>query len=250
MKTAAVQIASFLFVALTPYASLAAFPLYVMANLLLGPASLVSLLVTSRQVGNTLEFSKTGFARRVFQTWYWSNVTIATPCIAVALYLSLFGLQRGEHIVVRRETLELNGRSGRIDVLLGRSKNGENPREVKTLLAYIMFDPMRTYDKIDASNGDGRDVSVTNIRLNAKGSNTFSYGSIWNRTSDLMAVQDREFSRKDGNVFLILQTDSYPYDIIQLRETCHATEIDRVIRFAKDQCEKMGETRLRQLITR
>lgn len=162
----------------------------------------------------------------------------------------MFGLQRGDHIVVRRETLELNSRSGRIDLLMGYSKNGENPREVKTLLAYIMFDPMRAYEKIDASIGDGRDVSVTNIRLNAKGSNTFSCGSIWNRTSDLMAVQDREFSRKNGNVFLILQTDAYPYDIIQLRETCHATGIDEAIRFAKDQCEKMGETRLRQLKTR
>ncbi len=85
------------------------------------------------------------------------------------------------------------------------------------------------------------------IRLNAKGANTFSYGSIWNRTSDLMAVHDREFSRKDGNVFLILQTDSYPYDIIQLPETCHATRIDEVIQFAKVQCEKIGETRLLQL---
>ncbi|MBM3955392.1 MAG: hypothetical protein FJ309_12370 [Planctomycetes bacterium] len=250
MKTAVVQIASFLFVALTPYASLAAFPLYVMANLLLGPASLVSLLVTSQQVGNTLEFSETGFARRVFQAWYWSNVGIAIPCISVALYLFMFGLQRGDHIVVRRDTRELSRLSGRIDLLIGHSKNDADPKGIKTLLAYIMYDPSRGYEKLDESIGDGRDVSVTNIRLNAKGSNTFSYGSIWNRTSDLLAVQDREFSRKDGNVFLILQTGSYPYDIIQLPETCHATEIDGVIRFAKDQCEKMGETRLRQLATR
>ncbi len=249
MKSAAIQVTSFLFVSLTPYASLAAFPLYVIANLLLGPASIVSLLVTSRQVGTTLEFSKTGFARRVFQTWYWSNVALATPCIAVALYLCVFGLQRGDHVVVRRETRELNGRSGRVDLLLGRSKNDANPKETKTLLAYIMFDPNRSYEKMDFSGGDGPDVSATNISLHAKGSSTFSYGSFWNRTSELMAVQDREFSRKNGNVFVILQTGSYPYDIIQLPETCHATRIDEVIQFAKDQCEKMGETRLRDLKT-
>jgi len=247
MNNATVQIAAFLFVALTPYVSLAAFPLYVMANLILGPASIVSLLVTARQVGNALEFPKTGSARRIFQAWYWSNVALATPCIAVALYLCMFGLQRGDHIVVRRETREINGRAGRVDVLLGRSKKDANPNETRTLLAFIMFDPNRSYDKCDFSGGDGPDVSATNIYLHAKGASTFGYGAIWNRTSDLMAIQDREFSRKNGNVFLILQTDSYPYDIIQLPETCHATGIDQVIEFAKEQCEKIGETRLRQL---
>lgn len=247
MKSAAIQIASFLFVALTPYASLVALPLYVIANLVLGPASIVSLLVTSQQSGSTLEFSKTGIARRLFQAWYWSNVALAIPCIAVALYFCMFNLQRGEHIVVRRETMEIDGRSGRVDLLLGRSKNDANPKETRTLLAYIMFDPNRSYEKMDFSGGDGPEVSATNISLHATGSSTFSYGSIWNRTSELMAIQDREFSRKNGNVFLILQTESYPYDIIQLPETCHATGIDEVIQFAKEQCEKMGETRLRQL---
>lgn len=247
MKSASIQIASFLFVALTPYASLIALPLYVMANLLLGPASIVSLLVTSRQVGNALEFSKTGFARRVFQIWYWTNVALATPCIPFALYFCVLGLQGGDHIVVRRETLEIHGRSGRVDLLLGRSKNDANPSETKTLLAYIMFDPNRTYEKMDFSGGDGPEVSATNISLHAKGLSTFSYGSAWNRTSEQVVIQDREFSRKNGNVFLILQTDSFPYDIIQLPETCHATGIEQVIQFAKEQCEKIGESRLRQL---
>lgn len=36
---------------------------------------------------------------------------------------------------------------------------------------------------------------ATNIDLHAKGASTFGYGAIWNRTGDLMAIQDREFSR-------------------------------------------------------
>lgn len=247
MKIAAIQIAAFFFVALTPYASLIAFPLYVMANLLLCPASILALLVTSRQVGNSLEFPKTGFAHSMFQTWYWSNVALATPCIAVALYCCVFGLQRGDHIVVRRETRELNGGAGRVDLLLGRSKKDANPNKTKTLLAFILFDPNRSYETTDFSGGDGPEVSATNINLHAPGASTFGYGSIWNRTSDLLEIQGREFARKNGNVFLILQTDSYPCDIIQLPETCDAAGIDQVIEFAKEQCEKIGETRLRQL---
>jgi hypothetical protein len=247
MKNAIVQIASFLFVLLTPYVSFRAFPLYVLANLLLGPASIVLLLVSAEQVGSTLEFPRTGLVRRLFQVWYWINVVIAAPCMAVALYLFLFGLQRGDHIVVTRETVELHGRSGRIDLLIGQAKNSENPKRFQTLLAYIMYDPRRVYEEIDASVGDGRNDSVTNVRLNTKGSNTFSYGSFWDRTTEVVVIQDREFSRKDGNVFLILQTDSYPYDIIQLPGACHAIQFDEVIKFAKEQCEQMGESRLRQL---
>ncbi len=247
MKIAAIQIAAFFFVALTPYVSLTVFPLYVIANLLLGPASILALLVTSRQVGTALEFPKTGFARRMFQVWYWSNVALATPCIAVALYFCVFGLQRGDHIVVRRETREINGLAGRIDLLLGRSKKDANPNKTEALLAFILFDPNRSYEKTDFSGGDGPEVSATNIKLHATGASTFGYGSAWNRTSDLLEIQGREFARRNGNVFLILQTDSYPYDIIQLPETCHAAGIDQVIEFAKQQCEKIGEARLRQL---
>ena len=189
MKIAAIQIAAFFFVALTPYASLIAFPLYVMANLLLGPASILALLVTSRQVGNSLDFPKAGFAHSMFQTWYWSNVALATPCIAVALYCCVPGLQRGDHIVVRRETRELNGGAGRVDLLLGRSKKDANPNKTKTLLAFILFDPNRSYEKTDFSGGDGPEVSATNINLHAPGASTFGYGSIWNRTSDLLEIQ-------------------------------------------------------------
>lgn len=247
MKNATIQIVAFFFVALTPYISVAAFPFYVIGNLLFSAASIISLLITARQVGSSLEFPKAGFASQIIQAWYWSNVALAIPCVAVALNLCVFGQQRGDHIVERREALEVNDRSGRVDILLGRSKNDANPNETKLLLAYIMFDPNRSYEKADFSGGDGPDVSATNIGLHAEGESSFSYGSGWNRTNDLIAIQGREFSRKNGNVFLILQTDSYPYDIVQLPETCHATEIDEVIRFAKEQCEKIGETRLRQL---
>ncbi len=238
MKNVAIQLAAFCFVALTPYASLAAFPLYVLANLLLGTASLFSLVVTSQQVGNMLEFSETGFARRVFQAWYWSNVAIATPCIMVAFYFCVFGLQRGDHIVLRRESRELIRLSGRIDLLIGRSKNDADPREIKTLLAFIMFDSARGYEKLDESNADGRDVSVTNIRLNAKGENSFSFGSIWNRTSDILVVKDREFSRKKGNVFLILQTDAYPYDIIQCQRLAMQQESMQSFNLQKSSVKK------------
>lgn len=247
MKNATFQIVAFLFVLLTPYASLGAFPLYVLANLLLGTASIVSLLVCARQTGNMLEFPRTGLVRRMFQAWYWINVVIATPCMAVALYLFLFGLQRGDHIVVTRETVELNGRSGRMELLIGKATSSESPKKVATLLAYIMYDPSRSYEKIDVSIGDDIYTSVTNIRLNTKEANTFSMGSIWNRATEIVVIQDREYSRRDGNVFVILQTDSYPFDIIQVPGACHATRIDKVIQFAKDHCERIGETRLRQL---
>lgn len=247
MKNAIVQIASFLFVLFTPYASFGVFPLYVIANLLMGPASIVLLLVSAKQVGSTLEFPKVGLVRRLFQAWYWINVVIAAPCMAFALYLFLFGLQRGDHIVVTRETVEVNGRSGRIDLLIGQVTGSKNSKKVETLLAYIMYDPRRSYEKIDASIGDGRDDSVTNVRLNSMGANTFSYGSFWNRATEVVVIQDREFSRTEGNVFLILQTDSYPFDIIQLPGACHEAQIDEVIKFAKEQCERMGETRLRHL---
>ncbi|MDX1930531.1 MAG: hypothetical protein SFV81_28665 [Pirellulaceae bacterium] len=83
MKNLLVQGVAFLFIALTPYASVAAFPIYLLINMVLRPAAIVALLVTSRQMGNRLEFDRTGFAGRFFQVWYWGNVALAVPCIVV-----------------------------------------------------------------------------------------------------------------------------------------------------------------------
>ncbi|MDX1930532.1 MAG: hypothetical protein SFV81_28670 [Pirellulaceae bacterium] len=114
-------------------------------------------------------------------------------------------------------------------------------------MAYILFDPVRSFDKVDFSGGDGLDVSATNVTLNAQGTTSFGYGSIWNRTSDSMAIQDKEFSRRNGYVFVILQANPYAQDIIQLPAICDTTDVNEVIRFAKNQCEALGETRLRSL---
>ncbi len=167
--------------------------------------------------------------------------------LARVVVLLIFGTQQGNHIVTRRETRELNNLSGRMDLLYGRSKNDSNPRDIKTLIALILFDPNRSYEKTSFSGGDGTDVSSLNVQLDAKGANTFCYGSGWNRTSDLIAIQNKEFSRTKGNVFVVLQTDTYPYDIIQLPAMCDATNSEDVIRFAKEQCEKIDEQRLRSI---
>ncbi|MCE3019141.1 MAG: hypothetical protein ACK56W_13670 [Pirellula sp.] len=247
MKNLLIQLIAFLFIGLTPTISWVAVPLYVMLNLLLAFSSITALLATSRQTDGQIEFERTSFAGRLFQIWYWTNVAIATPCIVYASTLLIFWTQQGNHIVTSRETCELNNLSGRMDVLYGRSKNDSNPRATKTLIALILFDPNRSYEKTSFSGGDGTDVSATNVQLDAKGENTFCYGSGWNRTSDLLAIQDKQFTRTKGNVFVILQTDTYPYDIIQLPAMCNATKSEDVIRFAKEQCEKIGEERLRSL---
>lgn len=247
MKSLLVQLIAFLFVAFTPVTSWVVGPLYVMLNAILAFSSIVALLATSRQVDGRLEFERTSFAGRLFQLWYWTNVALATPCVVFASALLIFGTQQGNHIVTRRETRELNNLSGRMDVLYGRSKNDSNPRAVKTLIAFILFDPNRAYEKTSSSGGDGPDVSATNVQLDAKRVSTFGYGSIWNRTNDLLAIQDKEFTRTKGNVFVILQTDTYPYDIIQLPAMCDATNSEDVIRFAKEQCEKIDEQRLRSI---
>ena len=247
MKSFLVQLIAFLFVVLTPAISWVAGPLYVMLNLILAFASIVALLVTSRQVDGQIAFERTSFAGRLFQIWYWTNIVIAMPCIVYASVLLIFGTQQGNHIVTRRETRELNNLSGRMDVLYGRSKNDSNPRAVKTLIAFLLFDPNRSYEKTSSSGGDGPDVSATNVQLDAKKVSTFGYGSVWNRTSDLLAIQDKEFTRTKGNVFVILPTDTYPYDIIQLPAMCNATNSEDVIRFAKEQCEKIDEQRLRSI---
>ena len=244
MKSFSVQLLAFLFVALTPAISWVAGPLYVTLNLIFAFAAIVALLVTSKQVDGRLDFEKTSFAGRLFQIWYWINVAIATPCIVYASGLLIFGTQQGNHIVTRRETREINNLSGRLDVLYGRSKNDSNPNPVKTLIAFILFDPNRSYEKTSSSGGDGPDVSATNVQLDANQVSTFGYGSIWNRTSDLLAIQDKEFTRTKGNVFVILQTDAYPMDIIQLPAICNATNAEDVIRFAKEQSEKLDEQRL------
>jgi hypothetical protein len=247
IKSLFVQLLAFLFVALTPAISWVAGPLYVMLNLILAFASIAALLVTSRQVDGRLDFEKTSLAGRLFQIWYWINVAIAAPCIAYALTLLIFGTQQGNHIVTRRETCELNNLSGRLDVLYGRSKNDSNPRAVKTLIAFILFDANRSYEKTSSSGGDGPDVSATNVQLDAKQVSTFGYGSIWNRTSDMLAIQDTEFARANGNVFVIQQTDNFPMDIIQLPAICNATNAEDVIRFAKEQSQKLDEPRLKSI---
>ncbi len=168
MKSLLIQLLAFLFIALTPAPSWVAGPLYVMLNVLLALSSIVALLVTSRQVDGRLDFEKTSFAGRLFQIWYWTNVAIAMPCVVYALVLLIFGTQQGIHIVIRRDTRELNNLSGRLDVLYGRSKNDSNPKTVKSLVAFILFDPNRSYEKTSSSGGDGPDVSATNVQLDAK----------------------------------------------------------------------------------
>ena len=247
MKSLFVQLLAFLFVVLTPAVNWVAGPLYVMLNLILAFMSIMALLVTARQTDGRLDFEKTSFAGRLFKIWYWINVAIAAPCIAYALTLLIFGTQQGNHIVTRRETRELNNLSGRLDVLYGRSKNDSNPRAVKTLIAFILFDANRSYEKTSSSGGDGSDVSATNVQLDAKHVNTFGYGSIWNRTSDQLAIQDKEFTRTKGNVFVILQTDTYPMDIVQLPAICNATNAEDVIRFAIEQGQKLDEPRLKSI---
>ena len=81
MKHIGIQLVVFLLVALTPFVSWFALPLYILLNPLLALASAALVLGTSRQDGSQLVLDRNSAGSIILRVWYWTNISLAVPCV-------------------------------------------------------------------------------------------------------------------------------------------------------------------------
>lgn len=81
MKHVGIQFIAFLLIALTPFVSWFALPLYILLNPLLALASAALLLGTSKQDGTQLVLDRNSAGWIVLRVWYWTNIALAVPCV-------------------------------------------------------------------------------------------------------------------------------------------------------------------------
>jgi hypothetical protein len=81
MKHIGIQFVAFLFIALTPFVSWFALPLYILLNPLLALASASLVLGTSRQEGTQLVLDRNSAGWIILRVWYWTNIALAVPCV-------------------------------------------------------------------------------------------------------------------------------------------------------------------------
>lgn len=81
MKHIGIQFIAFLLIALTPFVSWFALPLYILLNPLLALASAALVLGTSRQDGTQLVLDQNSAGWIVLRVWYWTNIALASPCV-------------------------------------------------------------------------------------------------------------------------------------------------------------------------
>ena len=81
MKHIGIQFIAFLLIALTPFVSWFALPLYILLNPLLALASAALVLGTSRQDGTQLVLDQNSAGWIVLRVWYWTNIALAVPCV-------------------------------------------------------------------------------------------------------------------------------------------------------------------------
>lgn len=144
--------------------------------------------------------------------------------------------QRGNYTVDHRTSVNWSNAGGSCELLIGAST--DSPGENQLLLALLAISPNAKLNSINKTGGDGIDVSATNIDYSANGPATFGYGSIWNRTSDKIAIDTEEFDRVDGNVFVIVpqKDDSLR---IQIPGTCKATSPMKILEYVRQNCRRV-----------
>jgi hypothetical protein len=81
MKHIGIQLIAFLLIALTPFLSWFALPLYILLNPLLALVSAALVLGTSRQDGTQLVLDRNSAGWIVLRVWYWTNIALAVPCL-------------------------------------------------------------------------------------------------------------------------------------------------------------------------
>jgi hypothetical protein len=81
MKHIGIQLIAFFLIALTPFVSWFALPLYILLNPLLALVSAALVLGTSRQDGTQLVLDRNSAGWIVLRVWYWTNIALAVPCL-------------------------------------------------------------------------------------------------------------------------------------------------------------------------
>ena len=81
MKHVGIQFIALLLIALTPFVSWFALPLYLLLNPPLALASAALVLGTSRQEGTQLVLDRNTAGWIVLRVWYWTNIALAVRCV-------------------------------------------------------------------------------------------------------------------------------------------------------------------------
>jgi len=117
--------------------------------------------------------------------------------------------QLGNFVVVRRNTIWFENRSGRIDVLYGRQTPVNQEEVDRSLAVFIAISPGRVFSRIEENSGDGPFLSNTTLAFQNDGEASFGYAATWNRERDDIGLAGRVYPRSAGNVFLIYSDDGW-----------------------------------------
>lgn len=150
--------------------------------------------------------------------------------LVLALLLAGCNQQRGNNIVTSRKSSDYRHDLGGCEMVFGYSI--QEPKNNKLLLACVMIDQKADSKKRHFNGGDGMFVSATNISYNGDGP-TFHVGSGWNRRNDLVVLDDEEFDRRHGNVFVKLRSEENTRKM-QVPGNCGAETPTELIEYIRD----------------
>jgi hypothetical protein len=153
--------------------------------------------------------------------------------LVLALLLSGCNQQRGNFIVTSRKSSDWRNAGGGCEMLFGYSD--KDRKNTVLLLAYVMIDQNADSKKRNFNGDDGIFVSATNISYNGDGP-TFHVGSGWNRNSNVVVVDDKEFDRMRGNVFVILRAEGRT-NKMQVPGNCSAEAPSELLEYVRDNAD-------------
>jgi len=147
------------------------------------------------------------------------------------------GSQSGAFVVTRRQSIPISS-CGRIELLFGQLNPARENGPEKLLLAFVAYSPEREFDKITESGGEGFLVSAVNVHFHSSHSPTFGYGAAWNRKSDSVAIDNKEFVRGKGNVFVIEGVRDDAIKVVQLEGMLGLDSSDDCVRAIQAKLEE------------
>ncbi len=151
------------------------------------------------------------------------------------------GAQQGRYVVSGSSGEQLQPGFAHIEKYYGTPNPiPANPQD-KLLLAFITVQPNFEPNKIDSSKENGPYVSVGRTAFHSAGNSTLTYGMIWNRTDDRLAIGSKEFRRLDGNLFVVIGPNAPEPKYVQIPGIIDTLDTQAIIKIAVENCPTESE---------
>ncbi|MCU0713747.1 MAG: hypothetical protein MUC43_16935 [Pirellula sp.] len=159
--------------------------------------------------------------------------------IAFGILMALLGCessQQGQFVVTGSSGERLTPGFVHIDKYYGTPNPIPSNAKDQLLLAFITVQPNFEPNATDSSKENGPYVSVGRTAFQSAGNSTLTYGMIWNRTDDKLAIGSKEFDRRDGNVFVVIGPNAPEPKYIQIPTIVETLETNAIIETVIQNC--------------